>query len=296
MADRHALFIIGEYRTFDWCQLWYANKIPNNIDVYVSTYDTSVEKRKAEAVRKNGKWTTVSISNPNIPFNSPHNQQEYSINYTINGINAHPFQSAFGNKLKGINIDRRRLDEWYGDNTPTTKYLIQHLKTCLGMLKKQPRTFENIKNIYVLRIDSIPTTQTSEADEVFTFNQEVHPHAFKLEEGTLYSPSSIDMENWSFANDTHFAAQRDTMVEWINYMNPEKHQEPHEDIAKLTGELVRVYGKIKHKPFYGIYGCEIIRRGMIPLISWKWQRGMYPFGNDYEKIYEECHEMHYNIN
>ena len=83
--NRHALFIIGEYRTFDWCQLWYANKLQENIDVYVSTYDTSLEFRNTETVIKDGQWDTQMIRPTLTPVNNPHNHQQTSLTHSTAG-------------------------------------------------------------------------------------------------------------------------------------------------------------------------------------------------------------------
>tara|TARA_B100001939_G_scaffold121627_1_gene105393 strand:- start:591 stop:1499 length:909 start_codon:yes stop_codon:yes gene_type:complete len=291
MKDRHALFIIGEYRTFDWCHLWYANKLPENIDVYVSTYDTSVEFRNSEVVMKNGKWDTQTISPILTPFNSPHNTQKTSLTYSITGISYQQLITTFAFNLKGHSIEERKIDEWYKDTTPTTKYIITHLKNCLEMARKH-KTWEKTKNIYVLRMDSIPHTYINGTEEIFTFDEEIWPESFRLKKGTLYSPSSPDMEEWRFAGDQHFAAERDTMETWIDYLDADKHKEPHKGIAEATGELVAVLKTLQHENFKGKYTSTIIRRGMVPYMDWHFRRNLYPFSPKFDRLHDKCNKGH----
>ena len=290
MKDRHALFIIGEYRTFDWCHLWYANKLPENIDVYVSTYDTSVEFRSSEVVMKNGKWDTQTISPILTPFNSPHNTQKTSLTYSITGISYQQLITTFGYNLKGHSIEERKIDEWYKDTTPTTKYIITHLKTCLGMAEKH-ENWEKTKNIYVLRMDSIATTKINGSEEIFTFDEEIWPELFRFKKGTLYTPSDSDMEGWTFANDTHFAGERDTVVNWIDYLDVDKHYRGHEGIAKATGELVNMHQVLKHENISKYYDSTIIRRGMVSYMDWHFKRNLYPFSAKFDKLMYECEKI-----
>lgn len=288
--NRHALFIIGEYRTFDWCHLWYSNKLPENIDVYISTYDTSVEFRTAEVVMKDEKWDTQTINPFLTPLSSPHNRQQTSLTHSITGISHQQLLTTFGYNLKGHSIKFKTIDTWYKDITPTTKYIITHLKTCLEMARKH-ETWEKIKNVYVLRMDSIPHTHANGRYEIFTFDEEIWLEPFRLKKGTLYSPSKPDMEKWKFAGDTHFAAEKDTMETWINYLNVDKHKEGHTGIAKATGELVK-QNVLQHEPF-GKLKCDttIIRRGMVPYMDWNFRRNLYPFGPTFDKLRWKCDEL-----
>ena len=46
MNKKHALFLFGEYRTFDLTHEFYVNNIPDNVDVYISTWNKSLEQKK----------------------------------------------------------------------------------------------------------------------------------------------------------------------------------------------------------------------------------------------------------
>jgi len=275
--NKHALFIYGDYRTFDWCHLWYANKIPENVDVYISTYTTSFEQKTGEIQwsEKEKTWSFIELSTPPTPPRRFPNSTQYSTAYITQGINNEIFEDVFGDNLKSVHISNRDFNEWIPPGRPadTTAFIVKHLQKIVEDIPIEKR--KEYKNIYILRLDCIPVI---EDEEVFTFDEKLFKKQFDLEEDTLYTQSEEDMEDWTFAQDLVFCGRADTIIRWIEYLNPEKHFIPHLHIANATGEMVKK-GILKHKTFID-YSCRILRRSMVPFFSHYWNKGIYPLGVD----------------
>ena len=275
--NKHALFLYGDYRTFDWCHLWYANKIPENVDVYVSTYNTSYEQKRGEIQwnKKDETWNFVDLNPPPTPPIHHPDSSEYSITYSTQGIKREIFQTIFKNNLKDVHITNRDFNEWIldKDKVGTTHYIIRHLKRIVDKISIEKRC--EYKNIYILRLDSIPVDSSMQP---FTFDEKLFKNQFDLIENTLYSESEKDMMNWTFANDLVFSGRAKTIFNWIEYLDSEKHTSPHTHIANATGEMVKK-GILKHETLAN-YSSLIVRRSMVPFFSYYWDKGIYPLDED----------------
>lgn len=272
--NKHALFLYGDYRTFDWCHIWYANKIPENVDVYISTYSTSWEQKSGELQWNEHKktWNYIELSEPPRPPRQSPFLSEYAITHTIQGIKQEIFQDVFGNNLRDVHISERDFNEWVRDRestTGTTSFIIKHLQKIVGNIPSEVR--KEYKNAYILRLDCLPVV---DGDEIFTFDEKLFNEQFDFEANTLYSQSEEDMMNWTFAQDLVFCGRAETIINWVEYLNSEKHDKPHVHIANATGEMVEK-GILKHKKFIG-YNSHIIRRSMVPFFYYYWKRNINP--------------------
>lgn len=280
--DKHALFLYGDYRTFDWTHLWWANKLPENIDVYISTYNKSFEERISEVQYNHNQkeWNVVNLKEPPTPKGVFPAYSTHSINHIIDGINDDIFYSIFGKRLRNVFIKEVDINSFiFKEPIGSTKYIIQHWKRCLSMLKE-----DNYKNLFILRMDAIPLREEmGKGYDIFTFNDKLYPDMFNLEDNTLYSSSHPTMNDWKFAADLQFCGTFKTMKKWIDYLDEHKHHAPHEGIARATGELV-LSKELNHKEYYR-YRSELIRRGIVPYIADCWEKDFNPF-TDKEKKFE----------
>ena len=285
--NKDALFLYGDYRTFDWCHPWYVNKLPKDMDIYISTYDTSYEQKTGEfRLDESGKWNWVQISKPPKP---PHElfpaYSEYSITHTTQGINRKIFEDIFGSNLKDVHIEQRGFDEWTMFNQSpkmigTTHFIIKHLQKIVNNISYGGLDY---KNIYILRLDCLPIDSKG---KIFKFNLE-------CKENVLYSQSMDDMDEWLFAHDLVFSGRANTVINWIKHLDAEKHYQPHKGLADATREMVEK-GLLKHKQLLS-YQAEIIRRAMVPYMSHCWEQNIYPITETFNGFINQCRETHYSI-
>lgn len=272
--NKHALFLYGDYRTFDWCHIWYANKIPDNVDVYISTYNTSWEQKINEIQfnKKDGTWDFIELSPPPRPHVKFPNKSEYSITHFTEHIEKSIFENVFKDNLNDVHITSRDFNQWIlgKETVGTTSFIIKHLQKIVENIPIEKQ--KEYRNIYILRLDCVPVVGGN--DEVFTFDDKLFDTQFDLQDDTLYSQSEEDMEDWSFAQDLVFSGRAKTIIDWIKYLDSDKHPSPHTSIASATGEMVKK-GILKHKKLFG-YNSHIIRRSLIPFFSYYWDKGIWP--------------------
>jgi hypothetical protein len=251
---KHALVLFGEYRTFDIVSKFW--DIPENVDVYISTWDFSEENRTCwlEFDKNTNDWEMKSIPGFNPLgldltefykngqfFGSPNKFMHYSYKEIVT-------PESFSNiKYKSLKINN---SENLFLNSNTSK-MIFHWKTALQDIVSSDN-WNLYENIYLFRLDNVffhsPNTTN-------IFDKE----CANLEPNTLYSPSDEDMLNWTFCGDTHFYGKKEVIKKWIDYLDVDKHTFTHLDLAIATGELVK-QNKINHKSSF--INQITVRRGM----------------------------------
>ena len=280
----HALLLYGEYRTFETASKWM--NIPRNIDVYVSTWDTSTESRvhwlekKENSILSDVEWEIKNL--PQSHKASDHYYQRYTTH--INDINYSNFQN-----LNPVHCHiAPSIAKWHNN----TQNMIYHWKKGLEMIGNY---FDKYTNIYIFRLDSIYHSSDFSTHMNLWDNRGI----IDLEENCLYSPNSIDnitdeAGNY-FANDVYWFGQKETIQKFIQSLDIDKHYETHSSLGKLLVELVEAnYLELRQSHI----GIDIVRQGMVDFYNYyheKWSKDNktfqgHPFSRmkDYDELYEAC--------
>ncbi len=264
MNKKHALFLFGEYRTFDLTHQFYINNIPDNVDVYISTWNKSLETKKGyiKFNKELDKWEFFKI--PYGDTKQFKRKRESSIlAHRIDGIDKDVFEPIFSERLKNVSItniewnqylDSRHDKENYTDSKflGGTSSMIYHWKQLVSMVEKENQTYDMV---IAMRLDAIPRFKY----EPFTFS-------FELDEDTLYSSSADNMQDWTFFNDTHFVGNFKVIKKWIDNLDIRRDRITHEGIAVATEKMVNE-GILKHSGLNGELNSLIIRRSLVPFIE-----------------------------
>lgn len=266
MSKRDVLFLFGEYRTFDLVHEFYVKNIPDNVDVYISTWNKSLEKKKGYIkLTKNNKVSKLDWFK--IPYSQSKRfagkRESSTLVHRIDNVNKDVFESIFRKKLKGISIANIEWNQFLDSaddrlNYTDSKFLggtssmIYHWKKLVSMVEEQNHTYDRV---IAMRLDSIPQ-----------FKLEPFTYSFPLDEDTLYTSSIEDMDNWTFFNDTHFMGKFKAIKTWVDNLDMKRDYKTHSGIAAATGKMVNE-GILKHKGLSGELGSIIVRRSMIPLIE-----------------------------
>lgn len=263
MNKKHALFLFGEYRTFDLTHEFYVNNIPDNVDVYISTWNKSLEQKKGYI-----KYNPLSkFEIHKIPYGDTKRFKgriESSILvHRIDGINKDVFESIFSERLKNVSITNIEWNQYLDSAADKSKYtdskflggtssMIYHWKQLVSMAQKENHIYDMV---IAMRLDAIPT-----------FKQELFTFSFELDEDTVYSSSEDNMGDWTYFNDTHFVGKFKVIKKWIDSLDIRRDRITHEGIAVATGKMVNE-GILKHSGLNGELSSIILRRSLVPFIE-----------------------------
>ena len=263
MNKKHALFLFGEYRTFDLTHEFYVNNIPDNVDVYISTWNKSLEHKKGYI-----KYNPLSkFEIHKIPYGDTKRFKgriESSILvHRIDGINKDVFESIFSERLKNVSITNIEWNQYLDSAADKSKYtdskflggtssMIYHWKQLVSMAQKENHIYDMV---IAMRLDAIPT-----------FKQELFTFSFELDEDTVYSSSEDNMGDWTYFNDTHFVGKFKVIKKWIDSLDIRRDRITHEGIAVATGKMVNE-GILKHSGLNGELSSIILRRSLVPFIE-----------------------------
>ena len=263
MNKKHALFLFGEYRTFDLTHEFYVNNIPDNIDVYISTWNKSLEQKKGYI--KYNPLTNFEIHK--IPYGDTKKfkgrRESSLLVHRIDGINKDVFESIFSERLKNVSITNIEWNQYLDSAADKSKYtdskflggtssMIYHWKQLVSMVQKENHIYDMV---IAIRLDAIPK-----------FKQEPFTFGFELDEDTVYSSSEDNMQDWTFFNDTHFAGKFKTIKKWIDGLDIRRDRISHQGIAVATGKMVNE-GILKHSGFHNELSSIILRRSLVPFIE-----------------------------
>lgn len=266
MSKRDALFLFGEYRTFDLVHGFYVKNIPDNVDVYISTWNKSLEKKKGYIkLTKNNKVSKLDWFK--IPYAKSERfagkRESSTLVHRIDNVNRDVFESIFRKNLKNVSIANIEWNQFLDSASDRLNYtdskflggtssMIYHWKKLVSMVEEQNHTYDRV---IAMRLDSIPR-----------FKLEPFTYSFPLDEDTLYTSSMEDMDNWTFFNDTHFMGKFKVIKTWVDNLDIKRDNKTHTGIAVATGKMVNE-GILKHKGLSGDVWSIIVRRSMIPLIE-----------------------------
>jgi len=214
---KHALIIFGEYRTFETASKFW--NIPNNIDIFVSTWDFSAERRanwiEFDDVDKD--WKIKSI-----PYSDEKNNNHQS-NYIYE-------QEVYPTDFSSLNPLVLKIHPYKNRNRySNTANQIYHWKSALEDIIKK---WDKYENIYIFRIDSaqIPSDSKSSMWE--------NSGLYNLKDNTIYTSSNPNFENFTFFNDTWIYGKKESIKTWITHLDVEKHKRTHEGLAIASKELI----------------------------------------------------------
>lgn len=270
----HAIIIFGEYRTYETVSKFW--NIPDNFDIYISTWNTSSEKRMCsiEYNDKTKKWegkinpwctteTLIETYNHDnakvVDIGNKKPNHQINLEYYQEGINENSFSNINPTQVLVSNSENKL--------STNTANMIYHWKQMYVRMKPY---WEKYENIYMMRIDSV-IHYDYEGNNVIE-----SPSVQNLEEGILYSSSLTDAPTYGHMNDIWFYGKKETIKNWINNLDIKKHYETHVGIAVATKEAIDK-GLIKgHKN--GQFATSFVRRGMVPV--WeacyeKWKQNGY---------------------
>jgi hypothetical protein len=241
MTTKHALIIFGEYRTFETASKFW--NIPDNIDIFVSTWDFSAEKRVnwIEFDDVDNDWKIKLIPD----FYKNGSQLNYTYEQEVNRTN---FSSLNPLVLKIHPYENR--NKYFN-----TANQIYHWKSALEDINHQ---WDKYENIYIFRIDSVQLPNNS------NFSMWENAGLYNLKDNSIYTQSHPNFENGTFFNDNWIYGKKESIKTWINHLDAEKHKVTHEGLAIATKELIdkKILNHIP--PNNHLHGAHTdpIRRGM----------------------------------
>jgi hypothetical protein len=234
-----ALIISGEYRTFETVvKFW---NIPDNYDLYFSTWDYSNETRKYWASKEDGNWKINSV--PFLTTNEQgivssfgeeyqqHSSYSYNLTQTqwiYNYEIENRFPESIRKKSKVIKIHPH--DIYINSEFNDFRSQIYHWKYLLTEIEKN---WDDYDSIMFYRIDSIIW---------------INEGSFEwFEENTLVTPSSTNLNNWKNYQDNWFGGKKDVVRKFINSLSLVNPIEVHGDIAKILKKEIVDYKSYNHK-------------------------------------------------
>jgi hypothetical protein len=217
---KSALIISGEYRTFEIVSKFWS--IPENYDLYFSTWNYSEEKRKKWISKENNEWSikqTPFGEKCFLTFTDEIFQNEVKNRFPVNILE----------KTKSILIHDKNIQ--INSKWNDFRSQIFHWKTALVEIEKNWYDYENILHF---RIDGL----------VWIFE-----NSFDwFEEDTIVTPSDTsDFSEWTFFNDTWFGGKKEVVKKFINTFSLANNLEVHGDVARNLRREILELKSFKHK-------------------------------------------------
>lgn len=259
---KQALIVFGEYRTFETASKFW--NIPDNFDIFISTWNLSIEKRccwvEFDSTLNDWNIKSVPYFNPKnldlIEFTS--NPHEYFVEKDIK-VNLEYREQVNNNLLSSLNPKAVRIhSSKKASKTHSTANMIYHWKHALDDVLSS-NNWDLYENIFMTRIDCAYIPQYG-YKSMFDFEK-----LYNLNDKTIYTSSPEDLSNGTFFNDVWVYGNKESMKTWIQYLDIEKHKESHRGLAIATKELVDKK-ILKHiNPENEGLHIEFIRRGMVDM-------------------------------
>jgi len=287
---KQALIIFGEYRTFETASKFW--NIPDNFDIFISTWDLSTEKRccwvEFDKLINDWKIKTIPYFNPkNLDLS---NFTENSNEYFLPKDNKHQISFEYKEWItqemfSSLNPKSCRIHSWKKANKDyTTACMIYHWKHALDDVLTS-NNWDSYENIFMIRMDSAliaPHNHKSMFELESLYN---------LNNNTIYTNSPSDLSNGTFFNDIWMYGTKESMKTWIQYLDIEKHKTSHTGLAVATKELVDKK-ILKHKnPSNGGLTTKFIRRGISEMWEVHYDKWV---ENNYHNKYLPIHHPNYS--
>lgn len=254
-----ALILFGEYRTFETVSKYY-NLPVEDYDIYIQTWNRSIEERVNYVTYEHGEIQYKSVLNDLLDLNGVDSNTFWCHYQRIDAdrINKH-IKNTPSLTHDNIEFEIHSYEEkGYRDGTSNMVY---HYKKGLEHIRNychnKPVSWY-YDSIALARIDGELITHRKQIKKDIT----IAPH-------TLYHSGGTGMEGYTFANDVAWYGSTKTMESWIDGLDPEKHFRTHIDLAVHTGEWIEEGG---YRDYGGCKGVMVhfLRAGAVPFIdNWK---------------------------
>jgi len=259
---KQALIVFGEYRTFETASKFW--NIPDNFDIFISTWDLSVEKSccwvEFDSTLNDWNIKTVPYFNPKnldlMKYNSNRNEyfakKDVQVSLEYREQVSDDLFSFLNPKVVRVHSSKN-INKFY-----STANMIYHWKHSLDDVLTSDN-WDLYENIFMVRIDSVHIPKNG-YKSMFDLEE-----LYNLNDRTIYSPSPEDLSNGTFFHDIWIYGNKESIKTWIDYLDIEKHKETHKGLAVATKELVDKK-ILKHiNPNIKGISTHSLRRGMVEM-------------------------------
>ena len=223
-----AIILFGEYRTFETV-IKFLELPKDKYDLFIVTWDFSVEERLNYVTYEDGVLYFKSLVHDN-----KHLFNESSLSYWSHHQKIHRERiKDIIKELPKIECGLKDVEVHSSSNFPhptTTQKQVYLYKKGLDLVKRQfgnGDISQRYDSVLLYRIDSLLTIN----HDKFKSNILENPN-------TLFHSGETGMVNYTFANDLWWYGSVDVMESWIDGLNPETHNKPHDSFAEYTGEWI----------------------------------------------------------